>query len=166
MKGECWRLNAVPGWVLAVCLAPMVTLPAAFYGSTPSPRAEERKPASHPGEPIREIDDPANGNRWLLWQDRNHPEGPGQLVRARPTPGRVVGLAPETKLNLFPIIQTGDSVVVEESTDVSDLLLCGTAIGPAAQGNPFLLRFPFWPGAVRAIAVAPHRALLAGGVRR
>jgi hypothetical protein len=55
----------------------LLSLPA------PSPSAQ---PAS--GEVVREIDDPHNGDRWLLLNDPSRPGGPGRMVLAAVGPGR------------------------------------------------------------------------------
>jgi hypothetical protein len=81
-------------------------------------------------EIIREIDDPATGDRWFLEQDSQHPGGPGRMVlvaqgKALP-PARAfsedagMGLDTRTPAKL---IRAGDHLIVEEHTSLVDAVL-------------------------------------------
>jgi hypothetical protein len=86
------------------------------------------------GEILREIDDPQNGDRWLLVEDASHPGGPGLLLQAgegvvetRPT----VAAADAP----VPIIHAGERIVVEEHTAIVDARLEAVAMNPAWAGS-------------------------------
>jgi hypothetical protein len=116
-------------------------------------------------EILREIDDPRNGDRWLLVRDDSHPGGPGLLML-------VSGVRPQTRqsgpepIPQPPIIRTGDHVIVEENTAVAEARLEAVAMGPAATGSPLNLRLVIGGSVVRAIAVGPGRATLEQEARR
>jgi hypothetical protein len=118
------------------------------------------------GEILREIDDPRNGDRWLLTLDPSHPGGPGllRLVAARPgsteprptepeQPGPASEPAP-------PVIRSGDRVIVEQHTRMVDARLEAVAMSPAQVGAAFNARLTMSGGMVRAVAVAPGRAVI------
>lgn len=104
-------------------------------------------------EPPREIVDPATGLRWVLVRNPAHPGGPARMVLVAARTGRDV------------VIRAGDRVLVEEHTDRVDLRLEGTALGPAAAGESFLVRLKAGGAALRAVAVAHGRATPAGGAQ-
>ena len=127
------------------------------------------------GETVREIDDPNSGKRWLLTLDPSHPGGPGQLrlvsaVRGGPAEqreprsseplqaGPASGPASEQAL---PVIRSGDRVIVEEHTPVADARLEAVAMSPARAGTAFNARLIMGGWVVRAVAIAPGRAVLA-----
>jgi hypothetical protein len=111
------------------------------------------------GELIREIDDANSGDRWLLVRNASHPEGPGLLLLvsiARVVPAHTTPLA-ETPA---PIIRIGDRVIVEENTATVNARLDGAAMAPASAGLAFSVRLSIGGQIVRAVAVAPGRAVL------
>lgn len=139
----------------------------------------ESAPAPTPVEVLREIDDPYNGDRWLLERDPGRP-GPGRLVRvaagaARSTeqragpvleahggignpaaqPGQAIASAPA-----LPVIRAGDRLIVEENTPVVEARLAAIALGPAPAGSPFNVRLEIGGKVVRARALASGRAEL------
>ncbi len=112
---------------------------------------------------LREIDDPATGDLWLLLRDPSQPAGPGRLVLA---PQRTVsqkrmgdGPAPAVPGGERPVIHTGDALTVEEHTPVVDARLEGVALGPAAKGAYFRARLKIGGKVVRVEAVAPGHAV-------
>lgn len=111
------------------------------------------------GEIVREIDDPHTGGRWLLTRDPVHPAGPGRLALvggmrvAAPRPG--VPLIEQPR----PVIHAGDRLIVEENSAVVEARLDAVALGPAVIGSPLDVRLMIGGKVVRAVAVAPGRAL-------
>lgn len=161
-------------------VAVLIAAPArgqAAHSSASGPRslAASQQPVRTPAVPdsaiIREIDDPHNGDRWLLVDDPSHPGGPGLLVlassaRMNPSDGmdgqdrmnpRKAGLEAETTA---PIIRGGDRVIVEENTPVVEARLDAVAMGPAQAGSPFNARLSIGGKVVRAVAVELGRAVL------
>jgi hypothetical protein len=135
------------------------------------------------GEVLKEIDDPQNGNRWLLTSDPSHPGGPGLLRLAgtvtvtarraapalaqRPDSGQEISpqTAPHSEPALpdavLPVIRSGDRIVLEQHTSVIDARLEAVAIGPASAGTAFSARLLMGGGMVHAIAVSSGHAVLA-----
>jgi hypothetical protein len=136
--------------------APRVLLSSS--GSTPLSRANA-------GEMIREIDDPNNGDRWILARDASHPGGPGLMLLASSVRVVAAHSAPTTEMPA-PIIRIGDRVVVEENTAIVNARLEGVAMAPASAGIPFNVRLSIGSQVVRAIAIAPGRASLEQETRK
>jgi hypothetical protein len=114
------------------------------------------------GEILREIDDPHNGDRWLLIRDDNHPAGPARLVLvsgARVTQRKTRQAAPGADTPP-PLIRAGDRVVVEEHSSVVDAHLEAVAMEPAWAGSAFNARLSIGGQMVRAVAAAAGRATL------
>jgi hypothetical protein len=112
---------------------------------------------------VREIDDPNNGDRWLLSRNDRYPGGPGRLVLAAVhrnefggAPSRAVSQAGAAAFN--PVIRVGDRLIVEEHTARVDATLEALALGPAAAGSAFDVRLKMGGKVVRAVALAPGRA--------
>jgi hypothetical protein len=127
------------------------------------------------GQVLREIDDPHNGDRWLLTLDPNHPGGPGQLrlvaaahgssaERREPRPGELLQGEPlqagPASEPAPPVIRSGDRVIVEQHTPVVDARLEAVAMSPAQVGSAFNARLTMSGGMVRVVAVAPGRAVI------
>lgn len=134
-----------------------------LFSSSPSVNS----PQAPSGEILGEIDDPHNGDRWLLLRDESHPAGPGRLVLASAagsgdTPkqtGRGTDAPP-------PVIHAGDHIVLEEHSAIVDARLESIAIEPAWPGSVFSARLTLGGRIVRARAAGPGRAILvevAGG---
>jgi hypothetical protein len=124
-------------------------------------------PSAYPaasGDIVREIDDPHNGDRWLLMRDESHPAGPGffRLVstasggRMDPSQARQTTPGADTPP---PVIRAGDRVVVEENTTVVEAHLVAVAMGPAWAGSAFNVRLSIGGRVVRAVAQGPGRAI-------
>ncbi len=116
-------------------------------------------------EIVREIDDPRNGDRWLLMRDDRHPAGPGVLLLVSAVRAPATQFRPEPAPQP-PIIHAGDHVIVEENTTVADARLEAVAMGPASAGSPFNVRLSIGGRVVRAIAAGPGRAVLQQEVSR
>jgi predicted secreted protein len=119
------------------------------------------------GELLREIDDPHNGDRWLLMRDDKHPGGPGLMVLAATArmgpgdpgnPSSSIQVGPEVSTPA-PIIRVGDRVIVEENTAIVEARLEAVAMGPALAGVPFNVRLSIGGRVVRAVATTPGRAV-------
>ncbi len=98
---------------------------------------------------IREIDDAATGDRWLLFKDASDPAGPGRMARVE---SAAVGSANR------PVIHAGDALVVEEHTAVVDAQLEATALGLAAVDAEFRARLKIGGKLIRVVALGPGRA--------
>ncbi len=118
------------------------------------------------GAVVREIDDPQNGNRWLLLRDPGNPGGPGRLVlaagqSAEPRQAKVGGAKPDGLKSFAPAIRAGEKLIVEENTAVVDVRLEAVALEPAVAGAAFRVRLQVGGKVVRAVAQGPGRAALA-----
>ncbi|MGP8251295.1 MAG: hypothetical protein ACLQHF_04625 [Terracidiphilus sp.] len=141
-------------------------------GNGGAPAAELTLTSSlHPGlreELVREIDDPATGDRWLLERDAQHPGGPGRMVligrgKASPVPaGTSLGSVRSVFETGAPaaLIHAGEPLIVEEHTSLLDAVLEAIALTPAAEGGTLRVRLSIGGRVVRAVAVARGRALL------
>jgi hypothetical protein len=120
------------------------------------------------GEVLREIDDPRNGDRWLLIEDARHPGGPGVLVLAHHDSARleVRSCNASTADVAAPVIRAGDRVIVEERTAVVEARLEAVAMGPALAGAAFKARLSVGGMMVRAVALGPGRAVVQEETRR
>ena len=120
--------------------------------------------ASNAGELMKEIDDPHTGDRWLLMRDIRHLGGPGLMVVA--AQGRTPGQTAAPGESPAPIIRSGDPVIVEQNTSTMDAHLEALAMTPATAGSCFDARLRIGCGVVRAVAIAPGRAVFKEEVRR
>lgn len=140
-------------------------------GPAQVPSDIDRTPQVANGDIVREIDDPHNGDRWLLVEDRSHPGGPGRLLRVpardlRPREApvslareRANGVA-STAATESTIVHAGDRVVIEENTPLVEARLEAVAMGPALPGSSFRARLSIGGHIVQAVAFAPGRASL------
>jgi hypothetical protein len=125
--------------------------------SSPSTRSTSTVPA---GEIIREIDDPSNGDRWLLVHNANHPAGPGLLLLVSLVHIQTGQAVPGTGAEpVAPVIRAGDRVIVEENTPVVEARLEAVAMSPALAGHPFNARLSIGGRVIRAVASGPGRAV-------
>jgi len=146
-----------------------MTAPMAFgqaaATSPPGPRylISTSAPVSAPtvpdGEIIREIDDPRNGDRWLLVRDDSHPGGPGLLLLASAAQIKNRQASPQPAAEP-PIIRAGDRVIVEENTAVAEARLEAVALNPAWPGSLFSVRLTMGGRVLRVLAAGPGRAVL------
>lgn len=114
------------------------------------------------GVPVREIDDPQNGARWVLYAPVGG--GPGELVlvqrgfteRREAQAGRSGGLP-----QWSAVIRGGDRVILEEHTPVVDARLEAIALAPAREGGTLRVRLKIGGGIVEAVALGPGRVAFA-----
>ncbi len=120
------------------------------------------------GELVREIDDPNNGDRWLLFRENENPGGPGRLVRvetgyagryfvARAAQPANPVLAPGQE-GPPPVIRAGETLIVEENTPVVEAHLEAVALGPATVGSRLQVRLKIGGKVLPAVALGPGRA--------
>ncbi len=133
-------------------------------------------------EAVKEIDDPAIGDRWLLVKDAGHPGGPGRLVKvsgmgdaleadatAKPVkevrrkqsatvamPG-ATAIVPPKKV----IVHGGQRIVVEQNSPVLTARFEAVALEPAVKGQRIEARLGFNKRRVWVIVLGPGRAELA-----
>lgn len=116
---------------------------------------------------VREITDPATGNRWLLKRDSAAPGGPGRLVRVSAgenEPQRITSGQSRDERTLPPrVIRAGDLVVVEEHTKVMDAELEGVALNGARNGATLRVRLKIGGRVISAVAEGPGRAAIQPG---
>jgi hypothetical protein len=130
-----------------------------------APSAERRS-----GNVIREIDDFATGDRWLLVRDEANPAGPGRMVRVETGKVNSTGGTESVQARkgtkgpgaapLHPVIHAGDAVIVEEHTSVVDARLEAMALGSAAVGAEFRARLKMGGKVLRVVALKAGRAEL------
>ncbi len=113
-----------------------------------------------PIEVIREIDDPHNGNRWLLERDSSRPGAPGRLVLVGVAEYGASEAGTTGKVSALPVIRAGDHIIVEENTSLVEARLEAVALNPALSGAPLKVRLVIGGRVLRALAVAPGRAEL------
>jgi len=159
----------------AVTLGSMVLVGLwALLVRPPLPAAGQTAPAGsppleqRPGIVIREIDDSATGDRWLLVRDALNPAGPGRMVRVESAGSESAsgiqgerarkGAQNPAAVPLRPVIHAGDAVIVEEHTSVVDARLEAVALGSAVVGAEFKARLKIGGKVVRAVALAAGRA--------
>ena len=113
---------------------------------------------------LREIDDPATGDQWLLVRDPDRPVGPGRLVLVRRgtqlASGKTAGVSEAARPAAQTIVQAGDLLLVEEHTAVVDARLEAVALEPAVKGATFRARLKIGGAVVRAVAESRGHAIL------
>lgn len=118
---------------------------------------------------VHEIDDPSLGKRWLLVRDPDQPQAPGHLLCTERIVGEEQTLfewrrSTSYSLAISPpfrsVIRSGDSLIVEDETQIAIARLGAVALGPAAVGSVFLARLRIGGTPIRVIAIAPGRAML------
>lgn len=118
--------------------------------------------SNSPSNVVREIVDPATGDRWLLECDPTSPGGPGRLVRVVPgedgRPQTADGRGHNEEKVLPPrVVRASDRVVVEEHTAVMDAKLEGVALSGARTGATLQVRLKIGGKVVSAVALGPGR---------
>lgn len=106
---------------------------------------------------IREIKDPHTGQTWWLLSDAAFPAGPGRMVRSEEV--SCLKLKPERGQEK-PKIRRGERVLVEEHSGVAEAVWEATAMEPAQTGSELLVRLKIGGRIIRAVAVAPGRAVV------
>lgn len=114
------------------------------------------------GSLVREVVDPATGNRWLLERDARYPGGPGRMVLAGSPVAAIengkTAAGAQQPMAAFPVIRAGDLVMLVAHTAAMDAELEAVALGPAAAGDAFRARLKMGGAVVNAVAVAHGRA--------
>ena len=124
-------------------------------GLVAQPVAQQAARESLAGEGIvTEKTDPATGARWVMVRDAANPGGPGRWVMADSGVGSGAFFAKEL------VIRSGDRIVVEEQTAVSEAWLEATALTSAACGGDLRARIAIGGRTVTARAIAAGRAEL------
>lgn len=170
------------GWIVDWALAGLLLLAPAVRGQ--SARASSRESRSliasarqgsgpevtrgeviRDGEMIREIDDPRNGDRWILTHDSSHPAGPGRLVLLASVHILARQAVAEEEASAA-VIHAGDRVMVEEHSALVEARLEGVAMGSALVGSPLNVRLSMGGKVLRAEAIGPGRAVFHEETRR
>lgn len=141
------------------------------------------------GGVYRVIDDPHNGDRWLLLHNSTYPGGPGRLVLAEGrvrtgtrgsvetassgqqagAPGQPIQGQPMRAQQIaaqqipekpVEVIRPGDRLVVEEESAVVSARLEAIALAKAEAGAPLQARLVLGGKVVRVMALGPGRAAL------
>ena len=147
------------GWALSACAQspggsqPLPQTLLSSFKSVPS----EQFPA---GDLMREIDDPSNGDRWLLVRDPSRPGGPGRLFLAPSASSFGSRQGGSNPARLVPVIHGGDRLIVEEKTALVEAHLDAVALGPAFTGGALSVRLVIGGIVLRAVALGPGRAAL------
>jgi len=177
MKGSF--LHAMKSGVVATGLAAIAGIVAGAESARPAGAALVVASSDRSVQPsreiVRQIDDPATGERWLLERDPRHPGGPGlmvpagtgasalerePMVHARASSGRRDAGFETAAAPGVPLIRAGERLVVEEHTPLVDAELEAVAIEPALKGAEFNVRLAIGGRVVRAVALARGSAML------
>lgn len=109
---------------------------------------------------LREIKDPSTGASWIIMRNPQHPAGPALLTAEREDPpAAACGISPRETPRL--VIHAGDHLVVEEHTPAAESYLEAVAASAAIAGSALDVRLKIGGKVVRAVAIAPGRALMA-----
>lgn len=103
---------------------------------------------------VREIVDPATGNRWLL--ERQVSGAPGKLVQVGAGNAALSGA--RSISSSTPVIRAGSPVTLVAHTAIMDAELEATALTTAAAGAELRLRLKIGGRIVRGTALGPGRA--------
>lgn len=163
----CWRTE----WAVVVgAVATLIASPpcARAWSAGEAAAGQPAAGVRAAGEPVRgvilrEIDDPATGNRWLLEQPVGHPGGPGRLVleAGSHAAGAKVDNAARSAdqpVLALPVIRAGDAVTLVAHTAVMDAELEAVALAPAAVGAAFRARLKMGSRVVEVVALGAGRA--------
>ncbi len=156
LLASCWVLAQVQPCA-AQAPAAGQTAPLAVETSSSAPAS--RKAAA--GAIVREIDDPHNGNRWLLVRDPDRPAAPGRLLLPSAQPGSPAQSALALPASPVPVIHTGDRLIVEQNSALVRARLEAVALSAALLGSPLKVRLVPGGAVVPAVALGPGRAAFA-----
>lgn len=138
------------------------------HGSEPSVMVSAAALPRVSQEIVREIDDPATGDRWLLERDKQQPGGPGRMMLLAPgkaSPSTASGSVEHGGGESEPsasaaLIHVGDHLIVEEHTKLLDASLEAIALAPARAGQTLRVRLSIGGRVVKAIAASAGCATL------
>ena len=124
-------------------------------GLVAQPVAQQAAQENVSGERVvMEKTDPATGARWVLMCDAASSGGPGRWVLAE------AGMGSGAFSAKRPVIRSGDRIVVEEQTAVSEAWLEATALTSAGAGGDLRARIAIGERTVTVRAIAAGRAEL------
>jgi len=164
-------LNLVTAILLAFLALPFMGQPERTPASKTTGCRDDRGPEYEDRigiQVIRIIEDFATHRRWLLERDSTKPSAPARLV---PLPaGRSCAFL-ETHRNsallqgsfqspAIPVIRAGDTLLATARSSVSDTEVEAIALTAASVGEGMRVRLKVGGGSLRAIAIAPGRAML------
>jgi hypothetical protein len=95
----------------------------------------------------------------MVVSDPNRPGGPGRMILAEDAGATPTDLGTR-KSPPLPVIHAGEGVVVEEHTTTAEAYLEATALDSGAIGARISVRLKIGRKVLRAVAIAPGRALL------
>jgi hypothetical protein len=157
---EIWRIKLVFMVSLIVCCANSIVAQALV--------SDPAKAQAGAGNTFRLIRDLHTGARWLLERNAGNPAGPGRMVLLNSQDGALFEsaiakrsaprMSPEVQ---YPVIRSGDRLVVEENSALVEARLEAVALGPAAEGAEFKVRLEIGGKVVQAVALGPGRAAFA-----
>ncbi len=148
-----------PGLDMLLFLA-LISL--ASHGQAPLPKHSSYRRSVEGVEAsgiAREIDDPSSGDRWLLVRSDGFPGGPGRLFlvsrdESQEFPPVLVHNPPAGAS--VPVIRAGDTLAVEEHTELIDARFEAIALGPARTGDVFRVRVKLGGAVLRGECADPH----------
>jgi hypothetical protein len=121
---------------------------------------------------IRVIRDPHTALRWRLERDPARSGAPGRMVllsdqeRSQPESVNIVNgvvdrVMKPNRNSPYPVIRSGDRLILEEDSAVAEVRLEAVALGSAVEGEEFRARVVIGGKILRAVAIAPGRAAFA-----
>ena len=157
--------------LIAACALPLLAqkLEGPKGGCSSNPSVQPRERARY--RALREFDDPATLQHWILIRDVERAAGPALLVKDSQHFGCefiAVGkgnspAAVQERFSTLPIIHAGDRIILSEHGINFDAELEATALDAAAAGDSLRVRIKFGGRTVRAIAVARGHASRGAG---
>lgn len=154
MRMLAWLLVAAP-----VTIAQTQSVALNMHRRCAGSRQVAGCPGGAPVHIVREIKDPHSGTRWLIIGNAQNPAGPARIELASGIDDRVVDAKSEKTASSL-VIHVGDRVVLEEHTTVVESYFDAVALGPAVAGATLDLRLKIKGKVVRAVAIAPGKAVL------
>jgi|GEM_PF-993705 hypothetical protein len=115
----------------------------------------------------RTVRDPHTGFCWAVNRNTENPGGPGRMIqtldeecaRSRSIKYCFGVCGPEHNMQT-PVIQSGDRLVVQESSPIVEVRLEAVALSPASLGAQFNARLTIGGRVIRAVALGAGRAEL------
>jgi hypothetical protein len=155
------QLRQIAVWAALLLLVREVS---AAQRNEPKPVAAQRSGLGAPAladaqryRAIRTFEDWSTHQRWIVFQDLNHPGWPARLA---PSPGSLNLTAGAPGIMLPPMIRNGEAILVREHTRVADGVLEATALGSAGVGAALKARLRRGGRIVSVMVEGPGRATL------